>query len=1531
MKKSSQKNRRILHGICFCIFMGILPASALQAAFTHPGLLCSRQQLDLIKSKLATGEQPWQGGYERLRTHPQASFDYAVKGGYATVGRGNRPGDNVHKGQFDADCNAAHYNALMWYLTGDRRHADKAIEILNAYGSELREIVGTDKILMASLNGAKLVYAAELIRHTDAGWTAADVERFETMLRSVFYPVIRDFATFANGNWSTGCVKTMMAIGVFCDDREIFDRAVDWYRGGTDNGSLTNYIINEDGQCQESGRDQQHAQLGIAHLAEACEIAWNQGLDLYGAADNRLLKGFEYSAKYNLGGDVPFRTYRDKTGKYYHKKISEQGRGQLRPIWEMVYNHYRNRKGIECPYTQQAAENVRPEGAGPYADCCGFGTLLFSLPPSGAQSGGKEDLAGFEKQDWTGFERADGQADFTLAVPGTAECTTSRWVELRGWEMPGLDAIPESRLNTSDLRDYESVCFTATLPDDRPVQLSFSVHPKFISRGEYPEKVSSTVTVSGKGTHPIVMPLEQFDYPGAMGAFWKFIHQVSLCAKYPDGSGAGAIRISDLRFSRGALLKLSAPVRSKPAMPGQAAEYTLRVENLSDNPLQVKFFPEYYGWEALCPDLSETDLNLKPQASREVSVRVLMNDRVAPGGRETHTITAVAEGRGDLAQSVKLTTVRYLAHPYLLHTEDGWNEVKAKIEKYEWAAEALEKYVRAASAWRVPSVNPNAGYICHLPEAEHAVTCAIAWKLTGNTDLAAKAITFIRRFTDPEKGYLRTLRACDAGRVHEGFFLQNVAKVYDLLYDSELLTAADHRQVEAALRKYMEIVDWDLNAGDGNNHQVSFCTGAVLCSLVLQDFEQADRFLNGTHGIRDLLATGILDDGSYFEEAPNYNILLANMGMMLARACRPWGIGLENWSIEPRYGRKVLLAPWIDDNKFLGMSFDRYGPSKRNVRSVKDLWDSLIPLADYRGILFASNDSGEKDLALSREAAAGLELAYYLYRDPDYIPILRNAKTRDLLYGVPDLPDSDSKFWAKSFCQENSGFAVLRSQGEDLQPQDRIQAVLKFGTHGGYHGHFDRASLLSLMRCGRSFYGTEAAWYGYGSYLFKMWVQASVSHNMVVVDQRMQKPAESKLLLFYPGERMQAAAVETNAEWMDPPYGGQTPYRDSFPQEKSWKESRYLPVPETVRPQGDTGTPTEPVLQRRLMVVTRDYVVLADYLKGRRKHTFDNLIHVKGLTDFNAAAKSLMEHTSQFSADPYGAGQFITDCDWYRMEAPAVCRFQMDTHEAGGPGTLSETGPLKMDVHALWPRQAEMMIANFPENLGVAKKLWYAVRADGEPLAEGRFGAWILGADSIDVSIQGIKELELETRVDSSRNKTIFWADAVIETEDGKELPLSALPLQYEAIAKTGDLSKDYYDGEICIAGRPYDSAIPANPQKANESGAVKIDLSGLRAMRFKAVIGGDYPLGPAMDHRKTVSIRSRGSAAEFITLIEPYEKDSVVAKARSDGRRIEVELKDGRMQVIALDQMDGDGINVQVEFSEYRNGERSFYEKSAK
>lgn len=360
--------------VFYLIFLFTIATGNAQG-FIHPGILHSKEDLQRMKEAVASKQQPVYSGYQLFIENPASQYTYKMQGPLVMVGRNPTVGASA----YDNDANAAHQNAVRWAITGDKRYADKAIEIVNAWSYTLTSITGKDAVLMAGLGPFKMVNAAEILRYTKSGWNEPDIQQAEKHFKEVVYPVLKDFAPFANGNWDAAAMKTMMAIAVFCNDRPMFERALHYYVKGHGNGSLSNYIINEDGQVQESGRDQAHTQLGIGMLAECCAIAWNQGLNLYAYDTNRLLKGFEYTAKFNLGNDVPFTEWLDRTGKYHHTKISQQARGDLRAVYEQVYNQYVVQMGLSAPYVQQAAEKLRPEGPGkPGADHPGYGTLYFA-------------------------------------------------------------------------------------------------------------------------------------------------------------------------------------------------------------------------------------------------------------------------------------------------------------------------------------------------------------------------------------------------------------------------------------------------------------------------------------------------------------------------------------------------------------------------------------------------------------------------------------------------------------------------------------------------------------------------------------------------------------------------------------------------------------------------------------------------------------------------------------------------------------------------------------------------------------------------------------------------------------------------------------------------------------------------------------------------------------------------------------------------------------------------------------------------
>lgn len=614
-----------------------------------------------------------------------------------------------------------------------------------------------------------------------------------------------------------------------------------------------------------------------------------------------------------------------------------------------------------------------------------------------------------------------------------------------------------------------------------------------------------------------------------------------------------------------------------------------------------------------------------------------------------------------------------------------------------------------------------------------------------------------------------------------------------------------------------------------------------------------------------------------------------------------------------------MLSPWSmpREKPFLGMSFEKWGPNRRNYRSLRDLWDGLIPFVDYRGVLFGVSDSHEK------LAAEMYELAYYLYRNPAYVPAIRTLKQRDLLYGVGELPETDLEPYAVSAYADNVGLAVLRSQTEGRGDESRIQAVLRYGSHGGYHGHFDRAGLLSIMRYGKSVYNPFATFYGYFAFMFKMWTQTSLAHNMVAVDERMQEPAESKRLLFHAGSMLQACAVETYARWCDPPYGGQTPYLMSFPEEKCRQEARELPIPAVARAKGDIGDYSEPVLQRRLMLVTDDYIVVADYLKGEQEHVFDCMYHLQGFRELLASKKSFIRHTGQFNQDPYGAGQFITDCSWYECEAPSVLHFshrydQTVDNSSGRRSPYNDDGVMKVDIHSVWPPKSEVMVGSFPEADDVNKWLSYEVKADGRMLDSGAFGAWILGQRIVDVSVEGVRELELRVSVEGARRKTVFLGDPCIVTEDGKRIPLSELHADYENVDHGNGVGIDYYGGPVKIVGEKYERAVPFEPENTRLPAVAKVSLEGLRASRFMAVIGGDYPLGDEEAQRKSVSLRTRGTETRYVSVIELYEEKPTIASAEAaEAGLIRVRLADGRVQEIAMPNLDGDGSRISASIKE--------------
>ena len=388
--------------------------------FQHPGIDQSARDLAYMKQLVEKGEEPYKTAFEKLKASADTVFKFephthVLRGPY---GKPNIGGDDLSR-----SANMAYNYALVWYITRDKKYAEKAIEIINAWTPILWHFDYNDAKLLAGWTGHILCNAAEILRYTDAGWQPKDIVSFTDMLMTVYYPLMRFYYPQANGNWDGAIIHAIMAISIFTDNRRMFDNAVDHFLHSPVNGSLFKYIY-PSGQCQETMRDQGHVQLGLGEFAGAAQIAFTQGVDLFSIGNNRMALGYEFTAGFLLG-EKPFS----------YGRISERAKN-LRDDYEYVYRHY-TAQGIAVPFTKRAADSVRSK-------------TTRSVLTSVRMSYGKQNLATTLKPDTIGYPAgaiasSKFPTDAVIVEPGQSVqkaldqlAGTNRWIVLKS----GVHTLP---------------------------------------------------------------------------------------------------------------------------------------------------------------------------------------------------------------------------------------------------------------------------------------------------------------------------------------------------------------------------------------------------------------------------------------------------------------------------------------------------------------------------------------------------------------------------------------------------------------------------------------------------------------------------------------------------------------------------------------------------------------------------------------------------------------------------------------------------------------------------------------------------------------------------------------------------------------------------------------------------------------------------------------------------------------------------------------------------------------------------------
>jgi len=442
----------------------------------HPGISHKLSDLDRMKAMVQAGKEPWKTSFANLQANQYASYNYTVKWSLDSTRVVESLGANYEKFKYDAL--ACYYNALEWYITGDARYAEKSVEILNKM-KNIRSIVSATQSLCAGRVLPKLLEGAEIIKSTYPGWKQADIDAFKAMLvypgysttvshendaEHSFYWAMYNGDYGRHGNQGLFGMLGTIQIAVFSDNEIMYDRILRYMRGekhrsddlpyvsgptyvntnknsSSSNSYFDDYSISgvsnsvadygyneviknyiwENGQTQEASRDQGHSQLALGLINNICEIAWNQGDDLYSILDCRPLLGWEYYFRYNLSyyktfTDQPtaweptaasgeFIQRRDRSQRWMSKRINpwnandtiSRTRGTMftdnsyttstgtkTPMFEMALGHYNSR--LKLPVSRMKwlsrADSISRnlfsyERQGFQVDFLGFGSLSF--------------------------------------------------------------------------------------------------------------------------------------------------------------------------------------------------------------------------------------------------------------------------------------------------------------------------------------------------------------------------------------------------------------------------------------------------------------------------------------------------------------------------------------------------------------------------------------------------------------------------------------------------------------------------------------------------------------------------------------------------------------------------------------------------------------------------------------------------------------------------------------------------------------------------------------------------------------------------------------------------------------------------------------------------------------------------------------------------------------------------------------------------------------------------------------------------
>ena len=204
-----------------------------------------------MRQGVISNQEPWASTFANFSRDQFSQANYTMSGPYPYLSRGTISNYT----SFTNDTLAAWQNALMWYIRKDEAHWNRSTTILDAWGTSLVDIVGTDRSLMIGLDGDMFVNAAEIMRW-EGNWTEQGAQwsggsGFSNQLCWLF---LQQSVVVGQANYGTISIKALLSFSIYLGEVSLYNYAINLYLNHPCASIFATYSP-ETGQSSEAGRD----------------------------------------------------------------------------------------------------------------------------------------------------------------------------------------------------------------------------------------------------------------------------------------------------------------------------------------------------------------------------------------------------------------------------------------------------------------------------------------------------------------------------------------------------------------------------------------------------------------------------------------------------------------------------------------------------------------------------------------------------------------------------------------------------------------------------------------------------------------------------------------------------------------------------------------------------------------------------------------------------------------------------------------------------------------------------------------------------------------------------------------------------------------------------------------------------------------------------------------------------------------------------------------------------------------------------